>query len=198
MSIFFILPLLLVFQMSASNWKLLQGNKGLNLPANYTSITSNHLFWPAVVFTIEYTVVVTVLLIGLGLGLALLVQTAGAGSRALGPSFLLPVAVGLAAASLLFWGFYSPTIGPISPPLQQLGLIDHPIQFFADHVERAALDRLPDRVEVRRLLHADPAGRPAGHPAGAVRGGRDRRRRAAGRPSGRSRCRCCARRWPSR
>ena len=39
------------------------------------------------------------------------------------------MALGLATASLLFWGFYSPTIGPISPPLEKLGLIDDPIQF---------------------------------------------------------------------
>jgi multiple sugar transport system permease protein len=129
-SILFVLPLLLVFQMSASSWKLLQGNKGLNLPTNFTAISSNQLFWPAVVFTIEYTVVVTVLLIGLGLGLALLVQSSGRWVSGLRTSFLLPGAVGLATASLLFWGFYSPTIGPISPPLMELGLIHDPIQFF--------------------------------------------------------------------
>ena len=42
---------------------------------------------------------------------------------------LLPVSVGLAAASLLFWGFYSPSIGPISLILVQLGLIHDPISF---------------------------------------------------------------------
>jgi multiple sugar transport system permease protein len=41
--------------------------------------------------------------------------------------------VGLAAASLLFWGFYSETIGPLNPLLQGVGLIDEPILFFANH-----------------------------------------------------------------
>ena len=36
--------------------------------------SSSTLFWPAVWFTIEYTVLVTILLMGMGLGLALLVQ----------------------------------------------------------------------------------------------------------------------------
>ncbi len=40
--------------------------------------------------------------------------------------FLLPVSLGLAAASLLFWGFYSPSIGPINPILEPLGLIHSP------------------------------------------------------------------------
>jgi multiple sugar transport system permease protein len=44
-------------------------------------------------------------------------------------AFLLPLAVGLAAGSLLFWGFYSPAIGPLNPMLRGAGLIDDPIQF---------------------------------------------------------------------
>lgn len=129
-AVLFVLPLLLVFQISGSNWKLLTGDRGLNLPNNYTSISSDQLFWPAVIFTIEYTILVTVLLIGIGLGLALLVQSSGRWVGLLRTSFLVPGAIGLATASLLFWGFYSPTVGPISPPLQQLGVIKEPIQFF--------------------------------------------------------------------
>jgi len=128
-AVFFVIPLLLVFRMSFGNWTLLGGDRGLNFPANYTAIAKNSLFGPAVIFTIEYTVIVTILLIGLGLALALLVQEGGRWSGFLRTSFLLPGAIGLATASLLFWGFYSPAIGPISPPLEALGLIDDPIQF---------------------------------------------------------------------
>ena len=128
-AVFFVVPLLLVVRMSAGTWTLLGGDRGLNFPKNFTAIGSNTLFWPAVAFTIEYTVIVTILLIGLGLGLALLVQESGRWSGFLRTSFLLPAAIGLATASLLFWGFYSPTIGPVSPPLEKLGLIHEPIQF---------------------------------------------------------------------
>ena len=127
-------PLLLVGQMSASDWKLLTGDKGINFPTNYGALDSNPLFWPAVEFTIRYTVIVTVLLIGLGLGLALLVQETSRWVGMLRTVFLLPLAVGLAAASLLFWGFYSDQIGPRQPaPRRALGLIDEPILFFATH-----------------------------------------------------------------
>lgn len=126
---FFITPLLLVARMSLSSWPLLTGNGGLNFPKNYLSIWNNALFGPAVVFTIEYTLIVTVLLIGLGLGLALLVQERGRWVDMLRTVILLPVSLGLAAASLLFWGFYSPSIGPINPILVQLGLIHDPISF---------------------------------------------------------------------
>jgi multiple sugar transport system permease protein len=128
-AVLFVVPLLLVARMSVSRWPLLTGDGGLNFPKNYTSIVSNRLFAPAVVFTIEYTVLVTILLIGIGLGLALLVQEGGRWTGVLRTVLLLPVSLGLASASLLFWGFYSPSIGPISPLLQTLGLIHDPISF---------------------------------------------------------------------
>ncbi len=80
-------------------------------------------------FTVEYTLLVTIMLVGLGLGLALLVQEGGRYVGGLRTIFLLPVAVGLASASLLFWGLYSPSIGPIGPVLQQMGLTSEPISF---------------------------------------------------------------------
>ena len=131
-SVFFIWPLILVARMSASDWKLLTGDRGVNLPTNYESVDASPLFWPALEFTIRYTVIVTVLLIGIGLLLALIVQESGRWSGILRTVFLLPLAVGLAAASLLFWGFYSPQIGPLNPLLQGIGLIDEPILFFAE------------------------------------------------------------------
>jgi multiple sugar transport system permease protein len=126
----FITPLLLVVKMSASKWPLLTGDGGWNFPRNYQLIVNSRLFWPSVVFTVEYTILATVLLVGLGLVMALLVQESGRWVGFLRTAFLLPVSLGLASASLLFWGFYSASIGPISPILQSLGLIDNPVDFF--------------------------------------------------------------------
>lgn len=128
-AVFFVVPLLLVLQMSASEWTLLAGDRGLNFPENYATVGSGRLFWGAVEFTIRYTVIVTVLLLGLGLLMALLVQETGRWSGVLRTVFLLPLAVGLAAASLLFWGFYSNQVGPLNPMLQGAGLIESPISF---------------------------------------------------------------------
>lgn len=128
-AVFFVLPLLLVARMSASSWSLLSGDRGINLPKNYTLIASNPVLGPAITFTIMYTVIATLLLVGLGLALALIVQHGGRWAGFLRTVFLLPLAVGLAAASLLFWGFYSPQVGPLNPMLEGLGLIDQPIQF---------------------------------------------------------------------
>ncbi len=126
---FFVVPLLFVGRMSASDWPLLQGNQGVNFPDNYSTMTEERLFWPAVRFTLTYTVIIVVALLVLAMVMALLVQHRRRGVGLLRTIYFLPVAVGLAAASLLFWGFYSPAIGPIDPILEDLGLIDEPIRW---------------------------------------------------------------------
>jgi multiple sugar transport system permease protein len=127
--VLFITPLLLAARMSLSKWGLLTGQGSFNFPANFVAITKNQLFWPSVIFTVEYTVLVTILLLGLGLGLALLVQTQTRWTSLLRTVFLLPVSLGLAAASLLAYGFFSPNIGPIGPTLDAMGLAHGTIQF---------------------------------------------------------------------
>jgi multiple sugar transport system permease protein len=126
---FFVVPLLLVGQMSASEWPLLQGNQGLNLPDNYTTMADDRLFWPAVRFTLLYTVITVITLLVLAMIMALLVQHRRRGVGILRTAYFIPVAIGLASASLLFVGFYSAQIGPIDPILQKLGLTDEPIRW---------------------------------------------------------------------
>jgi multiple sugar transport system permease protein len=126
---FFVLPLLLVGQMSGSDWPLLTGRQGTNFPDNYTESTDDRLFWPAVEFTLKYTVIVVVALMVLAMIMALIVQERRRGVGFLRTAYFLPVSLGLASASLLFWGFYSPTIGPIDPILERLGIIDEPIRW---------------------------------------------------------------------
>lgn len=128
-AVLFVLPLLLVGQMSLSDWPLLTGNRGVNAPENYTDATDGALFWPAVRFTLLYTVTVTAVLLGLALLLALLVQESRPGAGFLRTVFFLPGALGLTSASLLFWGMYSPTTGPLSRVLERLGLVDDPVSF---------------------------------------------------------------------
>lgn len=128
-AVFFVWPLLLVGRMSLNDWPLLAGDQGRNAPENYTDITDSPLFWPAVRFTLLYTVIVTVVLLGLALLLALLVQESRPGAGFFRTVYFLPGALGLASASLLFWGLYSPTTGPISTTLEHLGLVDEPVSF---------------------------------------------------------------------
>jgi multiple sugar transport system permease protein len=118
----FVVPLLLVLRMSASRWPLLTGDQGVNFPDNYTKALDNRFFTDSVIFTLKYTVLTTVLLIALGLGLALLVQESTRWKGLLRASILIPSALGLASASLLFYVLYSPFAGPLAPVMERLDI----------------------------------------------------------------------------
>ncbi|GAA2243627.1 sugar ABC transporter permease [Herbiconiux moechotypicola] len=117
----FIVPLVLVLQMSASDWPLLRGNQGWNFPDNFVEAFDHRLFWQAVGFTVLYAAIVTVLLLGLGLGLALLVQEATRWKSLLRTAILVPSALGLASAALLFYVLYSPQAGPFAWLMEATG-----------------------------------------------------------------------------
>jgi multiple sugar transport system permease protein len=135
----FVVPLVMVVQMSFSDWSLIGGYRGINFPDNFSTprndsgiaygVLNDPNLAKAVQFTLVYTFVVTVVMLALALGLALLVQEATRWNAVLRTAILVPSALGLASASLLFYGLYTPAYGPINPVLQALGLIDQPIAF---------------------------------------------------------------------
>jgi ABC-type sugar transport system permease subunit len=83
-------------------------------PGNYEKIADNSLVADAVLFTLKYTAVVTMLLFAISFGLALLIQNAGRGVGFFRGAFFLPAAVGWATATLLFFGLLSDQIGPLN------------------------------------------------------------------------------------
>ncbi len=120
----FVVPIVLLVYMSFSRWSLMGGNRGINFPENFIEVFSHKLFGQSVLFTIEYTVIATVILLVLGLVLALIVQESTRFNNFLRTCFLLPVATGLASASLLFYALYSPQVGPMTDILSFFGLIE--------------------------------------------------------------------------
>ncbi|MFI0450189.1 carbohydrate ABC transporter permease [Actinomadura sp. 6N118] len=125
-AVFFLLPLVMVFWMSLHRWPLL-GDPTANFPDDYTRARDNQLFRDSIWFTLKYTAIITVLLSGTALGLALLVQERRRGTGFYRTAFFLPCAVGFASASLLFYGLFSNSIGPLDPMLRKLGVIDEPV-----------------------------------------------------------------------
>jgi multiple sugar transport system permease protein len=119
--VLFVIPLALVFVMSFSDWPLLAGFRGWNVPENFGEAVDHRRFWDAIRFTVVYTLIATVLLIGLGLGLALLVQESSRWRSFLRTAFLIPSALGLASASLLFYVLYSPIAGPLAGWMESAG-----------------------------------------------------------------------------
>ncbi len=121
-ALLFAVPLLLVIRMSLSKWSLLRGDQGINAPDNFVKAVDHRFFTDSVVFTLKYTALATVLLLALGLGLALLVQESSRWNNLLRASFLIPSALGLASASLLFYVLYSPYASPLAPVMDRFGL----------------------------------------------------------------------------
>src|SRR5580765_7442668 len=70
-AVFFLVPLVLTFYMSLSNWSLLGAHTWVGLD-NYTKAFSDANFRDAFMFTLEYTALITPVLLLLGMGLALL------------------------------------------------------------------------------------------------------------------------------
>ncbi|MBT2233963.1 carbohydrate ABC transporter permease [Nonomuraea sp. NEAU-A123] len=126
--VLFLAPLVLVVWMSLNRWPLL-GQAVFNAPDNYTKIPNNPLFFDAVLFTLKYTAITTVLLSTVALGLALLVQERRPGVAFFRTAFFLPGAVGFAAAALLFYGMLNNDFGPIGPLLQNLGITKEPVKW---------------------------------------------------------------------
>ncbi|UJP10012.1 sugar ABC transporter permease [Microbacterium sp. KUDC0406] len=98
------------------------GNQGINFPQNYQDAVTHRLFWDSIRFTLLYTVITTVILIALGLGLALFVQESTRWKGFLRTAFLVPSALGLASASLLFYVLYSPIAGPFADLMKSWGI----------------------------------------------------------------------------
>lgn len=122
--VLFFVPIVLLVVMACSRWGLMGGNRGINFPDNFIKVFSHPLLGHAVLFTLEYTVLVTAFLLALGLGLALIVQESTKWNNMLRTCFLLPSATGLASASLLFYAMYSPQVGPVTKILNFFGLMD--------------------------------------------------------------------------
>ena len=124
----FLSPIGLAGWMSLHRWPLL-GVPRWNFPANYAAIPNDPLAMQGIGFTLSYTAIITVILLSLGLGLALLIQESGPGVGLFRTAFFLPASIGLTASALLFYGLYAPSIGPLNPLMQSVGLISRPIDW---------------------------------------------------------------------
>lgn len=120
----FLAPIVLVVIMSGSKWTLLGGNQGSNGVDNFAKVLADPLLLDSVWFTLKYTVITTVILMPIALGLALLVQEARRWNNFLRTAILVPSALGIASASVLFYALYSPQVGPINKFLAGLGVMD--------------------------------------------------------------------------
>lgn len=123
-TLLFLVPVGLVLFMSVSDWGLLGGYQGVSGTDNFEAVLGDPALGQAVGFTLKYTLLTTVILMPVAFFLALLVQESRRWNNMLRTALLVPSALGIASASLLFYALYSPQVGPLNPILDRLGLMD--------------------------------------------------------------------------
>ena len=116
-ALFFLVPLGLSAWISLRHWQLLGGEHTFNAPQNFKAV-DDPLFTQAVVFTLKYTAITTVVLSLIAFALALLAQESRRLRGLFRTTYFLPAAIGLAASSLIFYALYNETHGPLNGMLR--------------------------------------------------------------------------------
>jgi multiple sugar transport system permease protein len=129
-AVFVLIPLGQLVAVSLTDRSLLGGGKFIGL-ANYWRIWRDASFWRALVFTAQYTLVLTPILMVLGFALALLTVDNTPLKRLTRTVVFLPVVIGLASSSLLWFWLLDEQVGLFNKLLVDLHVIREPIVWFA-------------------------------------------------------------------
>ncbi|QBD82943.1 sugar ABC transporter permease [Ktedonosporobacter rubrisoli] len=129
--IFFLIPLVMMFYMSLTNWSLIGGANFIGLQ-NYRTLVSDAQFWQSLFFTAKYTAAVTPIIMFVAFGLALLVKQRVPGVGFFRTAYFLPVVVGLGTSSILWTQMFNDQTGVFDAILQGLKLTHEPIVWLAD------------------------------------------------------------------
>jgi multiple sugar transport system permease protein len=126
----FVVPLAILIYMSFTDWPLL-GSPTFNGLANYRALAHNDLYRGALVFTLVYTAITTVILFAVSFVLVAVSNSKRRGSTFYRTAFFLPYVVGTAAAALLWFVDLDDQVGVFNRILQAVGLTHGPVSFLA-------------------------------------------------------------------
>jgi multiple sugar transport system permease protein len=118
-TVFVLAPLVFAVYISLTNWPLIGPYKFVGL-ANYESIVQDGAFWQSVVYTLTYTVIVTLPILVVGYLMAVVVRANRRGSTALRTIFFLPYVIGLSTLSFLLVLEAQPGSGAVNLLLKAL------------------------------------------------------------------------------
>lgn len=128
---FVMIPLGQLVAISLTDRSLLGGDRFIGL-ANYWRIWRDSSFWQALEFTAKYTLILTPILMVLGFALALLTVENTSLKRFTRTIVFLPVVIGLASSSLLWFWLLDEQVGLLNKLLVDLHIIREPIVWFAN------------------------------------------------------------------
>jgi len=131
LGLFFVWPLLRTMYMSLNDWPLLGTPEFIGID-NYVKAFGDNQFLQAVGFTFFYTVVMTPLLLVIAFALAFLVRRGKRAHRFFQTIYFLPVVIGLASGSYIWFFMWQSDIGPTTQLLGAWGIVDPLKNYFAD------------------------------------------------------------------
>jgi multiple sugar transport system permease protein len=127
-SVFFAAPLVLMVWISLNNWPLLGAHEFAGL-TNYRQAVSDPLFRSSLLFSLEFTGIVTAAVFVVGGLLAALVAVRRRGVGIFRTIYFLPVVVGMASAAYLWLWMLDPDVGLIDHILLTLHIGHAPIEW---------------------------------------------------------------------
>ena len=120
--VFILYPLGFGAYISFTNWPLI-GPIHLIDGANYSALIHNTVFIHSIVFTLEYTAIVTVPILVVGYLLAVFVRSNRFGSTFFRTCFFLPFIIGLSTLSFLIYVELQPGFGTVNVLLSKLHIV---------------------------------------------------------------------------
>lgn len=128
-TIFFMIPLIMMMWMSFHDWSLFGEHRWTGL-ANFGQLIADAAFGRATLFTIKYTLIVTPAIFVVAMALTLLVAGKKPGVGFFRTAYFLPVVIGFGVSSLLWSWMYNSQLGVFDWLLVSLHIVKTPIQFF--------------------------------------------------------------------
>jgi multiple sugar transport system permease protein len=135
-AVFTAFPLSQMVWMSFHNWSLIEPAKWVGL-ANFVKAYNDRQFWTSLQFTLKYTLYITPILMVGGYLIALLVAKNTPLRRFTRTIVFVPVVIGLAVSSLLWYWLFSYDFGLVNRLLVDLGVVSRPIIWFGEDADRA-------------------------------------------------------------
>jgi multiple sugar transport system permease protein len=135
-AVFTAFPLSQMVWMSLHNWSLIEPPRWVGL-ANFVRLYSDRQFWISLDFTLKYTLYITPILMVGGYLIALLVAKNTPLRRLTRSIVFVPVVIGLAVSSLLWYWLFSYDFGLVNRLLVDLGVVSRPIIWFGEDADRA-------------------------------------------------------------
>jgi multiple sugar transport system permease protein len=135
-AVFTAFPLSQMVWMSFHNWSLLEPPKWVGV-ANFVKLCNDRQFWISLQFTLKYTLYITPILMIGGYLMALLVAKNTPLRRFTRTVVFVPVVIGLAVSSLLWYWLFSFDFGLVNRLLVDLGIVAKPVIWFGEDADRA-------------------------------------------------------------